>query len=207
MLTLRPGCNGVGKTAVARVLAGLWAPRSCLMLRVGSMPALTHPMDNADGRPGVFVIPQCPYHPTGFLLSQVIYPRSISNFTASFAVLEELKSLLDAAHLGYLVGREGGWDAVKEWRDVLSRGEKQRLAMARLFYHCPKFAILDECTSAVNFDVEGQMYEHAKAFGITLITISLWCVFVPSLTKYHTHILTLTGDGMGSWTFSCIATA
>ncbi|KAG2129302.1 ABC transporter transmembrane region 2-domain-containing protein, partial [Suillus cothurnatus] len=196
-LTLRPGMhlmitgsNGVGKTSVARVLAGLWAPGSRSMLR-----------DDADGRPGVFVIPQRPYHPTGSLLSQVIYPRSVSEFTASIAALSELERLLDAAHLGYLVDREGGWDTVKEWRDVLSGGEKQRLAMARLFYHRPKFAILDECTSAVSSDVEGQMYEHAKVLGITLITISLR----PSLTKYHTHILTLTGDGTGSWTFNRIA--
>ncbi|KAG2054261.1 hypothetical protein BDR06DRAFT_1007936 [Suillus hirtellus] len=218
-LTLRPGMhlmitgsNGVGKTAVARVLAGLWAPGSRSMLR-GSVctdgtvarpvhDALTRPTNDADGRPGVFVIPQRPYHPTGSLLSQIIYPHSVSEFAASPAALSELESLLDAAHLGYLVDREGGWDAVKEWRDVLSGGEKQRLAMARLYYHRPKFAILDECTSAVSSDVEGQMYEHAKALGITLITISLR----PSLTKYHTHILTLTGDGTGSWTFSRIAT-
>ncbi|KAG1906362.1 ABC transporter transmembrane region 2-domain-containing protein [Suillus fuscotomentosus] len=218
-LTLRPGMhlmitgsNGVGKTAVARVLAGLWAPGSRSMLR-GSMctdgtvarpvyDALTRPTNDADGRPGVFVIPQRPYHPTGSLLSQIIYPHSVSEFTASPAALSELESLLDAAHLGYLVDREGGWGAIKEWRDVLSGGEKQRLAMARLYYHRPKFAILDECTSAVSSDVEGQMYEHAKALGITLITISLR----PSLTKYHTHILTLTGDGTGSWTFSRIAT-
>lgn len=100
------------------------------MLR-GSMDAdgsLTRPTDGADGRSGVFVIPQRPYHPTGSLLSQVIYPHSVSEFTASFAALEELESLLNAAHLGYLVDREGGWDAVKEWRDVLSGGEKQRVS-------------------------------------------------------------------------------
>jgi ATP-binding cassette subfamily D (ALD) long-chain fatty acid import protein len=74
--------------------------------------------------------------------------------------------------------------------------------MARLFYHKPKFAILDECTSAVSSDVEGLMYNHAKDEGITLITIS----HRPALFKYHLHLLKLTGDH-GHWEFSTIGTA
>lgn len=198
-LSLRPGehlmitgSNGVGKTAVARVIAGLWAAQ-------GADAAVVRP----HGRRGVFVVPQRAYMVAGTLLDQIIYPHSYPEFVKSGRTREELMEILTAVNLAYLPAREGGWGTRKEWRDVLSGGEKQRMAMARVFYHRPKFAVLDECTSAVSSDVEGRMYEHAKSLGITLITISLR----PSLMKYHTQLLTIHGDAQGSWTLTRVGTA
>ena len=52
--------------------------------------------------------------------------------------------------LSYLLSRGAGWDTVQAWQDTLSGGERQRLALARLLFHRPAFAVLDECTSAVS---------------------------------------------------------
>merc|ERR1712137_443403 len=102
----------------------------------------------------------------------------------------------EMVQLGHLVDREGGWDVVRDWADVLSGGEKQRVTMARLFYHKPQFAILDECTSAVSVDVEGAMYSFCSEIGITLFTVS----HRKSLWKYHEYVLAFDGRGSYSYT-------
>ena len=103
---------------------------------------------------------------------------------------EDLLKILHSVELAYIVDREGGFESVNDWNDVLSGGEKQRMAMARLFYHKPLFAILDECTSAVSVDVEAKLYNTAKELEITLFTVS----HRQSLFKFHDHIIRFDGE-------------
>lgn len=105
----------------------------------------------------------------------------------------DLQRVLDAVHLGYLVEREGGFDARKEWKDVLSGGEKQRMGFARVGYWKPGWVMADEATSAVSADVEGVLYERCKEWGATLVVISTRV----SLKRYCRFSLTLLGGGGG----------
>ncbi|KAI9877550.1 MAG: hypothetical protein M1830_003598 [Pleopsidium flavum] len=186
------GPNGVGKSAVARVVAGLWPVYRGLVSRPRSI-----------GTDGIIFLPQRPYLSIGTLRDQVIYPHSEMDMRDSGRRDHELSRVLEDVRLGYLPDREGGWDCRKEWKDVLSGGEKQRMGMARLMYHEPRYAFIDEGTSAVSSDVEGLLYEKAKEKGITLITISTRA----SLKKYHTFNLTMGSgeDGM-DWEFERIGT-
>ena len=90
--------------------------------------------------------------------------------------------------LGYLVERYAAENEVN-WEQTLSLGETQRLAIARLLYHRPRFAILDECTSAVSGAMERRLYQLLKDEGVTYITIS----HRPVLKAYHDQLLTI-GD-------------
>lgn len=148
-------------------------------------------------------LPQRPYLSVGTLRDQVIYPDGEIEMRDRGRRDIELKRILEEARLGYLPDREGGWDTRKEWKDVLSGGEKQRMAIARLLYHEPRYAFIDEGTSAVSSDVEGLLYERCKEKGITLITISTRA----SLKKYHTFNLTLgLGDDGSEWDWERIGT-
>lgn len=178
------GPNGAGKSSVFRILGELWP------LFGGT---LTKPP-----RGKLFYIPQKPYMTLGSLRDQITYPHSGSESLRRGVTDEQLENHLKMVQLEYLVDREGGLDAVADWLEILSGGEKQRIAMARLFYHAPEFAILDECTSAVSLDVEESMYSYCKEVGITLLTVS----HRKSLWQHHEYALYL--DGRGGYSFKPI---
>eukprot|EP00903_Cladosiphon_okamuranus_P014330 g13308.t1 len=185
MNVLVAGPNGSGKSSLFRVLGGLWPLRGGTLLKP----------------PGsrLFYVPQRPYLALGTLRDQVIYPHTRQEAATRGVTDGDLLSVLESVRLGYLLDREGGWDAVRDWNDVLSGGEKQRLALSRLFYHRPQFAILDECTSAVSVDVEGEIYSLAARNGITLFTVS----HRKSLWKHHSYLLRF--DGVGGYEFKSMS--
>jgi len=131
----------------------------------------------------------------GTLRDQVIYPHTVKDMQTMNVSDDDLTHLLALVDPQQLILKEWQWDTVKDWFHAFSGGQKQRVAMARLFYHKPKFAILDECTSAVSDEVEDIIYQSCKKLGITIFTVS----HRPQLARHHDVVLRFDGRH-GRWT-------
>lgn len=177
------GPNGAGKSSMFRMLGGLWPCKE------GSITIPTS--DN------MFYLPQRAYLCRGSLREQIIYPHTLKEYKTNKhgKTDEDLKEILNILDLGDLLQSNADWDTVKNWKEELSTGAQQRLAMARLYYHQPLFAVLDECTSAVSPSVEQFMYKHAQEIGISLLSVA----HRPALWHFHDYLLKL--DGKGSYFF------
>jgi len=182
------GRSGVGKSALVRGFAGLWQPES------GTLR----------GPPGdvVCYLPQSPYLFRGSLLEQLTYPAKFLRHLPAhqppqtgLRLTEELEALLARVGLAHLPHRAGGWHEAVDWPSTLSRGEQQRLALARLLRSRPVFAVLDEATSAIEIEAEDAIYVALKEAGITLVSIG----HRGSIAKHHRYRLEIVGDGQGSW--------
>ncbi|GLJ12604.1 hypothetical protein SUGI_0194450 [Cryptomeria japonica] len=191
------GPNGSGKSSLLRVLAELWPLHSGTI----SKP----PMGK------IFYLSQRPYVVRGTLRDQVCYPdlqqdslklatRVQTNFASPSTPMQQyyiddnrVMEALEATEIGYLLDRGDGLDQIQNWEETLSGGERQRLAISRLLYHCPKFAVLDECTSAVSMDGEEKLYKRIHESGITMLSIA----HRPAVKKFHSVGLYLDGSQHG----------
>jgi len=174
---LLTGANGAGKSSIFRCLGGLWHVSTGRITK----PGVSHSGLHNE----IFYLPQKPYNVIGTLRDQIVYPYSEDQVSLNN---EQIGELLEMVSLSYLNDK----DACKiiNWEDRLSLGEQQRLAMARLFYHSPRFAILDECTSAVNKEMEELLYMECRRLKIAYITIC----HRPALKRFHDHSLHLLGN-------------
>ena len=166
------GASGAGKSSVLRAVAGLWTAGAGYISR----PPLKE----------MLFLPQRPYMVLGSLREQLLYPHLEQEATD-----DELRAVLEKVNLADLPERVGGFEAELDWGHLLSLGEQQRLAFARLLLTRPHYAVLDEATSALDVTNEAQLYGQLQGSGTTYVSVG----HRPSLLAYHDQILELRGGG------------
>jgi vitamin B12/bleomycin/antimicrobial peptide transport system ATP-binding/permease protein len=168
------GPSGRGKSSLLRAIAGLW--------NAGTGRLVRPPLEE------VLFLPQRPYIILGTLREQLLYPNTNRQVTDA-----ELKEFLQQVNLQNLLSRVDGFDTELPWENILSLGEQQRLAFARLLVTSPSFTILDEATSALDLKNEGSLYQQLQETKTTFISVG----HRESLFDYHQWVLELAQDS--SW--------
>ena len=165
------GASGCGKSSLLRAIAGLWNSGTGVIYR----PDLSE----------MLFLPQKPYMILGTLRSQLAYPNDDLDISES-----ELTHALNAVNLPDLLERSGGLDVERDWEDILSLGEQQRLAFARILINKPQYVILDEATSALDIKNEASLYRHLIHNQTTFISVG----HRPSLVDYHDYVLKIAEE-------------
>ncbi|TVQ45399.1 MAG: ABC transporter ATP-binding protein/permease [Gloeocapsa sp. DLM2.Bin57] len=165
------GASGCGKSSLLRAIAGLW--------NSGSGKINRPDLDD------ILFLPQRPYMILGSLKEQLLYPKG------NLEIEEwELEKILNLVNLPDLISRFGSLEIEKDWGDVLSLGEQQRVAFARILVTKPAYAVLDEATSALDINNEESLYSHLRSTGTTYVSVG----HRPTLTKYHDLLLELSEE-------------
>jgi putative ATP-binding cassette transporter len=170
------GVSGSGKTTLLRALAGLW-------------PYARGEVQVPTGTQALF-LSQRPYLPLGTLRTALAYPGEAADDAA-------LREALRKVQLGHLEDR---LDEEADWSRILSLGEQQRLAFARVLINRPRVAFLDEATSATDEGLEHALYALLRRELPQCMLVSVG--HRSTLVAFHTHRLQLHGEGR----WSCQAT-
>lgn len=161
------GPSGSGKSTLFRAFAGIW-PFSKGQIH---MPA------------NAMFIPQKPYFPNGTLRDALAYPEPATNYDDA-----TLQTALTDALLPQLTSR---LDDQEAWGQMLSGGEQQRLAIARVLLKKPKWIFADEATSALDVEAENTLYKRLIA-GVLLAKGAIISIaHRPSVAAFHNTTWTL----------------
>ena len=166
------GPSGIGKTVLLQSLAGLW-------------PFVSGSVRLPSSRQDAMFVPQLPYIPLGDLRAVVSYPHE-----EGVVDDREIQRALVKVALSHLAIR---LNDVKDWAKVLSVGEQQRIAFARVLLARPRAVFLDESTSAMDEGLELMLYEliHTEFPDAILVSVS----HRSTVEQFHGRHLELIGDG------------
>jgi putative ATP-binding cassette transporter len=172
------GPSGSGKTTLLRTLAQIWPYAD------GSISA---PAGNE-----TLFLSQIPYLPLGDLRTAVAYPAQAADIDD-----DTLEDTLRKVSLPHLVDQ---LDVAEDWSKVLSPGEQQRIAFARILLIRPAVVFLDEATSAIDEGLEYALYQLIRTELPETILVSV--AHRSTVDVHHTEKLELSGTG--AWELAAI---